>query len=240
VAGEPTGEKHLYSIVGALDPNFNLPDDRLLCVPTNDKEKELAFPSPAAAGWGNATFLAMCMKLAYEVSPQAQRWVVSPGCAALLPWLAVESLAVVRSCDQLTSTQYLNVISTASRNTTHLVHGVCLHVCCMPAHCCTILPMPDISQDWKVVRDVVEHEWRHASLYNTASPQAGTKRFLKPRFIQGCSFNFMQPAGAARWQAVGSRSEQSLLATGHSNRTRGWHLQLSASPSASVLEGAAC
>lgn len=55
--------------MGALDPTFGLPDDRLLCVPTNDKDKELAFPSPAAAGWGNATFLAMCMKLAYEVSP---------------------------------------------------------------------------------------------------------------------------------------------------------------------------
>jgi len=53
--------------VGALDPTYVLPDERLLCVPTNDKEKELAFPSPAAAGWGNATFLALCMKLAYEV-----------------------------------------------------------------------------------------------------------------------------------------------------------------------------
>lgn len=27
---------------------------------------QLAFPSPAAAGWGNATYLAMLMKLAYE------------------------------------------------------------------------------------------------------------------------------------------------------------------------------
>ena len=57
----------MYSIVGALDPTYVLPDERLLCVPTNDKEKELAFPSPAAAGWGNATFLSLCMKLAYEV-----------------------------------------------------------------------------------------------------------------------------------------------------------------------------
>lgn len=67
--------------------------------------------------------------------------------------------------------------------------------------CCAALLLhllvPYILQDWQVVRDVVEHEWRHASLYNTASPQAGQKRFLKPRFIQGCSFNFMQPAGAA-------------------------------------------
>jgi hypothetical protein len=46
-----------------------------------------------------------------------------------------------------------------------------------------------------VVRDVVNHEWRHTSLYNTANPQAGTKRYLLPKFIQGCSFNFMQPAG---------------------------------------------
>lgn len=66
-AGKPTGQTCLYSIVGALDPTYALPDDRLLCVPTSDKDKELAFPSPAAAGWGNATFLALCMKLAYEV-----------------------------------------------------------------------------------------------------------------------------------------------------------------------------
>jgi hypothetical protein len=66
-AGKLTGQTFLYSIVGALDPTYALPDDRLLCVPTSDKDKELAFPSPAAAGWGNATFLALCMKLAYEV-----------------------------------------------------------------------------------------------------------------------------------------------------------------------------
>lgn len=65
--GCPTGQRCLYSLVGALDPAFQLPDDRLLCVPTNDKEKDLAFPSPAAAGWGNAAFLSLCMKLAYEV-----------------------------------------------------------------------------------------------------------------------------------------------------------------------------
>ena len=45
-------------------------EGRLLCVPTSDKEKDLAFPSPAAAGWGNAVFLALCMKLAYEVRPK--------------------------------------------------------------------------------------------------------------------------------------------------------------------------
>jgi hypothetical protein len=67
-AGKFTGQTCLYSIVGALDPTYALPDDRLLCVPTSDKDKDLAFPSPAAAGWGNATFLALCMKLAYEVS----------------------------------------------------------------------------------------------------------------------------------------------------------------------------
>jgi hypothetical protein len=50
-------------------------------------------------------------------------------------------------------------------------------------------------QDWVVVRDVVNHEWRHPSLYNTDDMQPGQKRFLQPRFIQGCSFNFMQPAG---------------------------------------------
>jgi hypothetical protein len=68
--GRPTGQHCLYSIVGALDPTYELPDDRLLCVPTSDKEKDLAFPSPAAAGWGNAVFLALCMKLAYEVCPK--------------------------------------------------------------------------------------------------------------------------------------------------------------------------
>lgn len=68
--GRPTGQHCLYSIVGALDPTYELPDDRLLCVPTSDKEKDLAFPSPAAAGWGNAVFLALCMKLAYEVRPK--------------------------------------------------------------------------------------------------------------------------------------------------------------------------
>lgn len=114
--GRPTGQECLYSIVGALDPTYVLPDERLLCVPTNDKEKELAFPSPAAAGWGNATFLALCMKLAYE--------------------------------------------------------------------------------DWLVVRDVINHEWRHRSLYSDVPREAGEKRFLAPRFIQGCSFNFMQPAGS--------------------------------------------
>jgi hypothetical protein len=56
--------------VGALDPTFELPDERLLCVPTNDKDRDLAFPSTAAAGWGNATFLALCMQLAYEVRQQ--------------------------------------------------------------------------------------------------------------------------------------------------------------------------
>jgi hypothetical protein len=56
---------------------------------------------------------------------------------------------------------------------------------------CHTLPL----QDWQVVRDLVNHEWRHPSLYNTANPQAGTKRYLLPKFIQGCSFNFMQPAG---------------------------------------------
>jgi hypothetical protein len=53
-------------------------------------------------------------------------------------------------------------------------------------------------QDWRVVRDVVNHEWRHPSLYNNTSSASapGHKRYLAPRFIQGCSFNFMQPAGS--------------------------------------------
>lgn len=49
-----------------------------------------------------------------------------------------------------------------------------------------------------MVRDVVNHEWRHPSLYNTDDMQPGQKRYLQARFIQGCSFNFMQPAGQAR------------------------------------------
>lgn len=53
-------------------------------------------------------------------------------------------------------------------------------------------------QDWVVVRDVVNHEWRHPSLYNSDDMQPGQKRYLQPRFIQGCSFNFMQPAGQSR------------------------------------------
>jgi hypothetical protein len=65
--GHPTGERVLYSVVGALDPNFNLPDPRLLCVPASQQERELSFPSPTTAGWGNAAFMALCMKLAYEV-----------------------------------------------------------------------------------------------------------------------------------------------------------------------------
>ena len=45
------------------------------------------------------------------------------------------------------------------------------------------------------MRDVVNHEWRHPSLYNSPNPQAGDKRYLQPRFVQGCSFNYMQPVG---------------------------------------------
>ena len=49
-----------------------------------------------------------------------------------------------------------------------------------------------------MVRDVINHEWRHRSLYNDVPQQAGEKRYLAPRFIQGCSFNFMQPAGTSQ------------------------------------------
>jgi hypothetical protein len=54
-------------VTGALDPDFSLPDSRLLAVPRSDAEREHAFPSKQAAGWGNASFLALCMKVAYEV-----------------------------------------------------------------------------------------------------------------------------------------------------------------------------
>jgi hypothetical protein len=51
-----------------------LPDKRLLAVPRSETDRERAFPSKQAAGWGNATFLALCMKVAYEVSlPQPYR-----------------------------------------------------------------------------------------------------------------------------------------------------------------------
>jgi hypothetical protein len=46
-------------------------------------------------------------------------------------------------------------------------------------------------QDWEVARDVVNHEWRVQS--DDAADQGRT--YLRPRFIKGCSFHFMQPAG---------------------------------------------
>lgn len=55
-------------MAGALDPDFSLPDTRLLAVPRSEADREHAFPSKQAASWGNATFLALCMKVAYEVS----------------------------------------------------------------------------------------------------------------------------------------------------------------------------
>jgi hypothetical protein len=47
-------------------------------------------------------------------------------------------------------------------------------------------------QDWAVVRDIVNHEWRVQS--SDAADQGRT--YLHPRFVKGCSFHFMQPAGA--------------------------------------------
>lgn len=120
--GRSTGQSSLYSVVGALDPEFCLPDERLLCVPRSEAEAERSFPSRHAAGWGNGTFLALCMKLAYE--------------------------------------------------------------------------------DWAVVRDKVNHEWRMTP-GNAASTVGNSERaFLRPRFIKGCSFHFMKPAGEHGCAAV--------------------------------------
>jgi hypothetical protein len=51
-------------------------------------------------------------------------------------------------------------------------------------------------QDWAVVRDIVNHEWRVQS--SDAADQGRT--YLRPRFVKGCSFHFMQPAGAQHTQ----------------------------------------
>lgn len=109
--GQPTGRSCLYSVAGALDPDFSLPDTRLLAVPRSEADREHAFPSKQAASWGNATFLALCMKVAYE--------------------------------------------------------------------------------DWAVVRDVVNHEWR----VQGDDAASRDRTYLRPRFVKGCSFYFMQPAG---------------------------------------------
>lgn len=46
-------------------------------------------------------------------------------------------------------------------------------------------------QDWAVVRDVVNHEWR----VQGDDAASRDRTYLRPRFVKGCSFYFMQPAG---------------------------------------------
>lgn len=47
-----------------------------------------------------------------------------------------------------------------------------------------------------MARDVINHEWRQGADGGSIDGGAvGARTFLKPRFIQGCSFHFMQPAG---------------------------------------------
>lgn len=52
-------------------------------------------------------------------------------------------------------------------------------------------------EDWPVVRDIVSHEWRMHDEGAASSGGAGKPRsYLRPRFVKGCSFHHMQPAGA--------------------------------------------
>jgi hypothetical protein len=55
----------LYSVAGALNPDFGL-DPKVLAIPTTRAEETTSFPGKNAVSYGNACFLAMCMKVAYE------------------------------------------------------------------------------------------------------------------------------------------------------------------------------
>ena len=63
--GVPQKQHVLYSVAGALNPEFEL-DPRVLAIPSTRAEEATSFPSKVAISYGNASFLAMCMKLAYE------------------------------------------------------------------------------------------------------------------------------------------------------------------------------
>jgi len=70
----PSGrtESYRYSVAGSLDTDFKLPPGLLAA--THDKESNTdCFPCKTSICYGNAAFLAMCMKLAYEKWPVVQK-----------------------------------------------------------------------------------------------------------------------------------------------------------------------